>query len=180
MRLCLGSRSVKLWSTFQVEGYFVVAGVVRHPDGEGVVPLTGLVVRLLADRVGLTDGLFTALTRRGFLPGHDRGQVWVDVATMLTAGGEAIADIDILGHHDGVLGPVASAPTVWRSLAEASPAALARFEKGRATVRRRVWGLLPRRSPASIWVIWWWMSTHRADQRHHRCPGSGVDAGGHR
>jgi hypothetical protein len=27
-----------------------------------------------------------ALTRRGFLPGHARGQVWVDVATMLTAG----------------------------------------------------------------------------------------------
>jgi hypothetical protein len=27
---------------------------------------------------------------------HDRGRVWVDVATMLAAGGEAIADIGIL------------------------------------------------------------------------------------
>ena len=35
-------------------------------------------------------------------PGHDRGQVWVDVATMLTAGGDAIADIDTLRHQEGV------------------------------------------------------------------------------
>jgi hypothetical protein len=35
----------------------------------GAVP-----VRLLADRVGLTEGLSTALARRGFVPVHDRGQ----------------------------------------------------------------------------------------------------------
>jgi hypothetical protein len=50
----------------------------------------------LADRVGLTDGLSAALCQRNFLPVHGRGQVWVDVATMLAAGGEAIADIDSL------------------------------------------------------------------------------------
>jgi hypothetical protein len=44
----------------------------------------------LPDRVGLTDGLSAALCRRNFLPVHDRGQVWVDVATMLAEGGEAI------------------------------------------------------------------------------------------
>jgi hypothetical protein len=65
-----------------------------------VVPLAGtLAVRLLADRVGLIEGLSTALARRGFVPVHDRGQVWVDVATMLAAGGEAIADIDALRHQ---------------------------------------------------------------------------------
>jgi len=114
-----------------------------------VVPLAGSVaVRLLADRVGLTDRLSVALTRRGFVPGHDRGQVWVDVATMLTAGGEAIADIDGLRHQEGVLGRVASAPTVWRTLDEATPVALARVEGARAQVRRHVWALLPR-LPAS-------------------------------
>ena len=82
-----------------------------------MVPLAGSVaVRLLADRAGLTEGLSAALARRGFTPGHDRGQVWVDVAMMLTAGGEAIADIDTLRHQGGLLGPVASAPTVWRVL----------------------------------------------------------------
>ena len=52
--------------------------------------------------------------------------MWVDVATMLTAGGEAISDVDTLSHQAPLLGPVASAPTVWRSLHDASPASLAR------------------------------------------------------
>ena len=119
-------------------------GLSVTADGEGVVPLAGAVaVRLLADRVGFTARLSAALARRSFRPGHDRGQVWVDVATMLAGGGEAIADIDTLRHQAGLLGPVASAPTVWRSLDEATPAALKRVEKARAKVRRHVWGLLP-------------------------------------
>jgi hypothetical protein len=32
--------------------------------------------------------------------------VLVDLATVLVAGGEAIADIDTLRHHDGLFGPV--------------------------------------------------------------------------
>jgi hypothetical protein len=43
------------------------------------------------------------LSRRWFSPVHDRGQVWVDVATMLTAGGEAISDIDTLRHQGPLL-----------------------------------------------------------------------------
>jgi hypothetical protein len=62
---------------------------------------------------------------------------------MLTAGGEAIADIDTLRHHREVLGPVASLPTVWRTLDEMTPAALMRVEKPRARIRRHVWGLFP-------------------------------------
>jgi Transposase DDE domain group 1 len=118
-------------------------------DGTGVVPLAGAVaLRLLADRVGLTEGLSAALTRHGFVPMHDRGRVWVDVATMLAAGGEAIADIDTLRHQTALLGPVASPPTVWRTLDEATPGVLRRVEKARVKVRRHVWGQLPR-VPAS-------------------------------
>jgi hypothetical protein len=44
-------------------------GLSVTADGTGVVPLAGAVaVRLLADRVGLTEGLSTALARRGFVP----------------------------------------------------------------------------------------------------------------
>jgi Transposase DDE domain group 1 len=119
-------------------------GLSVTADDAGVVPLAGSVaVRLLADRVGLTDGLSAALARRGFSPGHARGQVWVDVAVMLTAGDEAIADIDTLRHQPDLWGPVASAPTVWRTMDEATPAALARVEKARSQARRHVWGLLP-------------------------------------
>jgi hypothetical protein len=67
---------------------------------------------------------------------------------MLTAGGEAIADIDILRHQCGALGPVVSPPTLWPVLDEARPAALKRAEKARARIRRHVWELLPA-APAS-------------------------------
>ncbi|MET0996525.1 MAG: transposase [Mycobacterium sp.] len=126
-------------------------GLSVTADGSGVVPLAGAVaVRLLADRVGLTDAVSGALTRRGFTPAHDRGRVWLDVATMLTAGGEAIADIDILRHQAGLLGPVASPPTVWRPLDEMTPAALKRVEKARARIRRHVWGLFSAVPPSRV------------------------------
>ena len=107
------------------------AGLSVTGDGTGVVAHAGSVaVRMLADRIGLTDALSAALARRGFTPGHDRGRVLVDVATMIAAGGEAIADIDTLRHQRQVLGPVASPPTVWRALDELTPAALRRIEHG--------------------------------------------------
>ena len=106
-------------------------------------------MRLLADRVGLTDALSGALRRSGFVPGHDRGRVLADVATMLVAGGEAIADIDTLRHQEEVLGPVASPPTVWRALDELSPACLKRVAAARAKTRARVWDLLPGGLPAA-------------------------------
>jgi hypothetical protein len=117
-------------------------GLSVTADGSGVVPLAGAVaVRLLADRVGLTDGLSAALSRPGFVALHDRGRVWVDVATMVAAGGEAIADIDTLRYQRDVLGAVASPPTVWRTLDEVTPAALKRVERARARARRHVWSL---------------------------------------
>ena len=73
------------------------AGLQVAGGGTGVVAQAGSVaVRLLADRVGLTEELSAALHRRSFLPRHDRGRVVVDLAAMLCAGGEAIADIDTL------------------------------------------------------------------------------------
>jgi hypothetical protein len=107
-------------------------------------------IRLLADRVGLTGGLSTALTRPTFRPVHDRGRVLVDVATMIAAGGEAIGDIDTLRHQDQLLGPVASAPTVWRALDELTVGRLKRVDRARAKARAQVWALLPDgRVPAS-------------------------------
>jgi hypothetical protein len=122
------------------------SGLSFTADGTGVVADAGsLAVRLLPDRVGLTAALSAGLSRRSFVPVHDRGRVLVDVATMLAAGGEAIADIDTLRHQDQVLGPVASPPTVWRALAELTPARLRRVEKARAKTRAAVWAQLPGR-----------------------------------
>jgi hypothetical protein len=83
------------------------------------------------------------------VPTHDRGQVLVDVATVLVAGGEAIADIDTLRHQAPLLGRVASPATVWRTLDEVTPAALKRIATARARVRRHVWALLPNGGPAA-------------------------------
>lgn len=118
-------------------------------DGTGVVALAGSgAVRLLADRVGLTQALSAALQRRNFVPVHDRGQVLVDMATVLAAGGEAIADIDTL-RHEPVWGAVASPATVWRSLEAITPAAMRRITIARARTRRHVWAQLPDGLPAS-------------------------------
>ncbi len=116
------------------------SGLSVTVDGSGVVAHAGSVAtRLLSDRTGLTGGLSSALTRRSFRPVHDRGRVLVDLAVLLADGGEAIADIDVLRHQRQVLGPVASAPTVWRTLDALTPAAMKRVEKARAKVRRHVW-----------------------------------------
>ena len=99
-------------------------GLSVTADGTGVVALAGsAAVRLLADRVGLTEHLSAALSRRGFVPVHDRGRVLVDVATVLAAGGEAIADIDTV-RHEPLWGQVASPATVWRTLEAITPAGL--------------------------------------------------------
>lgn len=124
-------------------------GLSVTADGTGVVALAGsAALRLLADKVGLTDGLSAALARRSFVPVHDRGQVLVDVATVLAAGGEAIGDIDTL-RHQPLWGRVASPPTVWRTLDDINPVALKRIAKARARARRRVWDLFPDGVPAS-------------------------------
>jgi hypothetical protein len=120
------------------------SGLHVSTGGTGVVSHAGtMAVRLLADRVGLTGALSAALTRRAFAPVHDRGRVLTDLAVLLADGGEAIADIDVLRHQGEVLGPVASAPTVWRALDELTPGALTRIETARAKTRRHVWAQLP-------------------------------------
>lgn len=111
-------------------------------DGTGVVSHVGAaLLRMLADRVGLTDALSGALARRGRWPVHDRGRVLVDLAVMIADGGEAICDIDVLRHQREVFGAVASDTTVWRALDEIGPAQLRRIAVARARVRARLWQL---------------------------------------
>jgi hypothetical protein len=98
-------------------------------------------LRMLADRAGLTGGLSAALARSGVFPVHDRGRVLVDLAVMIADGGEALCDIDVLRDQGDVFGPVASDTTVWRALDEIGPAQLRRIAVARAKVRARLWQL---------------------------------------
>jgi hypothetical protein len=69
-------------------------GLRVQVGGSGVVAHAGVVVpRLLGDRVGLTAGLGQVLTRAGFTPGRDRGQVLADGMCALAAGATCASDV---------------------------------------------------------------------------------------
>ncbi len=51
---------------------------VEVAEREVVSQTRSVALRVLADRTGLTAGLSSALTRRGFAPVHDRGRILTD------------------------------------------------------------------------------------------------------
>ncbi|HEY5013915.1 MAG TPA: IS1380 family transposase, partial [Acidimicrobiia bacterium] len=110
-------------------------------DGRNVVGHAGArMVCDLADVLGLTDGLSTAMAptkqrRRG----HDRGRVLVDLAVMLADGGETISDLAVLRDQPNLFGEVASLATAWRTLEAIDAETLALIAAARAGARRAAW-----------------------------------------
>ena len=109
---------------------------------------------LLTDTVaaaGLDTALSTALSPwRKPLAIHDPGKVVLDLALTLALGGDCLADIALLRAEPGVYGPVASDPTVSRTiggLAADAPAALKAINNARATARAAVWALAGGHAP---------------------------------
>jgi hypothetical protein len=110
--------------------------------GQGVVSHAGVaLLRLLADRTGLTAGLSKALASRRLLI-HDRGRVAADLACAIADGAEVISDFRVMTDQQQLFGPVASVPTCWRALDEIAAAGLRTLPGIAAAVnaaRRRVW-----------------------------------------
>jgi hypothetical protein len=112
----------------------------------------GLVLlRQQADRAGLTAGLSAALPSPP--GGHDRGRVLADLACAIADGARVISDVRVMGDQRGLLGPVASVPTAWRALKEAS----ARGDRPRRKVaaavnraRRHAWAQVPALPPVRV------------------------------
>jgi hypothetical protein len=129
--------------------------------GHGVVSHVGSgVLRLVADRVGLTGELSRVLVRPGFVPVHDRGRVLSDLAVSIADGATTISAIDTLRHQGELFGSVASDTTVWRALEEITRPG---WERSRRPGRRyermcgaRSWpgtgGSRPLGSLEGIWV----------------------------
>ena len=91
--------------------------------GDDVVSHTGsVIVRMLADKTGLTSALSGALVRPDVI--HDRGAVFRDMAVTIADGGTHICDLAVLGSRQRVFGPVASTSTMWRALNEIDTNAL--------------------------------------------------------
>jgi hypothetical protein len=74
-------------------------------------------IRALADNIGLTAGLSTALASRRPLV-HDRARVLADLARAIADGAEVISDIRVIGDQEDLFGLVTSVPTAWRTLDE--------------------------------------------------------------
>ena len=102
-------------------------------------------LRLLADRVGLTSGLSRALVRRGFVPVHDRGRVLADTAVLIADGGRVLSDLATLRDQRELYGPVASDPTLWRTLHEIGEPQRRKIARQRAKTREHVWSLIAKR-----------------------------------
>jgi Transposase DDE domain group 1 len=122
-------------------------------DDDRLVGFAGaLPLRLLAEQAGLRAGLSAAMTRRGFHPVYDRGQVLIDLAVAQVLGGEAISDFQGLRHLAPVIGPVPSNPTVWRVLGEVGELQLTRLNTAVTAFRRHWWSLLAARSEGFPWL----------------------------
>jgi len=117
--------------------------VVSHAGGIALLETVGA--------AGLDVGLSKALGRwRKPTAMHDPAKVVLDLAVALALGGDCLADIAVLRAEPGVYGPVASDPTVSRTidaLAMDAPRALAAINTARAAARARVWRLAGEHAP---------------------------------
>ncbi len=120
----------------------------------GLIATAGApLLRLLAEESELRAGLSKSLTRPGFFPGHDRGQVLIDVAVALALGATSVAGaVDVLRQSQAALQTVASTPTAWRALEELDATAQAKIAKVRAGHRRAIWTRLAARPGGFPWV----------------------------
>ena len=122
-------------------------------DGAGLAGHAGAVLlRLLADRSGLTAGLGPALARAGRSPLVDRGMTLVSMAAAIALGATSMSDVEALGQLGPVLGAAPSDTTVRRTLELACPRTLRRIAKARARARAHVWKLIAARPGGFPWL----------------------------
>jgi len=102
-------------------------------------------VAQVAEKTGLTRALSRGLAghkrRRG---GHDEGRVIRDLAVMLAAGGDCLADLGAVRDQRALFGPVASGATAFRVIdrVASDPEGLGRLRAAHALARERAWKLM--------------------------------------
>lgn len=113
-------------------------------DGKGLVGHAGAVLlRKLADRIGLTRGLAGVLPTGTAAVWRERAAVLVQLAVTIALGSRSLLESEQLQlHHQGLFGPAVSDSTTRRVLAGLDEQVLTRIAKVRRRVRRHVWMLL--------------------------------------
>lgn len=129
-------------------------GLSVAADGKGLVGHAGAVLlRRLADRVGLTRGLAGVLPSSTSAGWRERAGVLVQLAVAIVLGARSLLEAEQLQlHHQGLFGPAASDSTMRRLLAGADGKTLAKVAKVRRRVRRHVWMLLHLRPGGFPWL----------------------------
>ncbi|MFG2563770.1 IS1380 family transposase [Streptomyces sp. NPDC048496] len=123
-------------------------------DDKNLLGHAGVVLlRKVADRVGLTRALAGALPK-GIGPGwRDRGMVLVQLACAIVLGATNVLEAEQLQHHWRKLFPrPVSDSTLRRTLAAIDAPVAARIERVRAAIRRVVWTLLALRPGGFPWI----------------------------
>jgi hypothetical protein len=143
-------------------------------NGKNLTGHAGVVLlRKVADRVGLATALSAALPK-GAGPGwRDRGMALVQLVCAIALGATSVLEAEQLQYHWRALFPrPVSDSTLWRTLEAIDGPVLARVERVRAAIRRVVWTLLALRPGGFPWIAvggreltglcrscmasWWW------------------------
>jgi hypothetical protein len=123
-------------------------------DGRNLIGYAGVVLlRRVADRVGLAAAL-SAVLPKGVGPGRrDRGMVLVQLACAIALGATNVLQAEQLQFHWRALFPrPVSDSTLRRTLEAVDGPVAARVERARAVIRRVVWTLLALRPGGFPWI----------------------------
>jgi Transposase DDE domain group 1 len=133
----------------KVMGRSTIKTVDVRADGTGLSSRAGTaLLALVAQRLGLTDGLCAALaSTRERRSAHDPGRVLCDLAVMAADGGRCVSDLAALAGQRALFGEVASISTARRVLLSVGEAELESIRATRALARERAWaaGTAPQR-----------------------------------
>jgi len=125
----------------KVMGRSTIKTVDVKTDATGLSSRAGTaLLALVAQRLGLTDGLCVALAgTHARRPTHDPGQVLCDLAVMAVDGGRCVSDLQALAGQPSLFGSVASVSTARRVLHSIGEAELGLIRQARAVARGRAW-----------------------------------------
>ncbi len=114
--------------------------------GKGLVGHAGAVLlRKVADRVGLTGGLAEVLPAGAGHSWRERAHVVVQHAVAIVLEAANLTEAEQLqAHHRRLFGPPVSDSTTRRTLMDLDGEVMAALSRARAKVRRHVWSLLAR------------------------------------
>src|SRR5699024_9607714 len=150
---CLETHTRRKRSTFLVSNHTgIYPRLAVEATGTSIVSHAGAALLLrTADKTGLTSKLSESLAPwRKPIAVHDPGKTVLDLAVAVALGGDCLADVAVLREQPAVFGPVASDPTVSRTinaLAQSPQRALRAIDHATAAARSAAWSLAGTAAP---------------------------------